>query len=429
LGQFMTKGRFPEENTVLPKMPVPVISIWFPSRQLEELFENARQFMESLANVEIGGYFSVVRDGGASRGSRIVAAVRARFDAMWIIKWQVACVEPTVTQTFKLFFKGTDIPIAGDASYANVPVGIDPQAWPLDIDVEATEREAENNPVYPGGKVKIFGNFCWGGKKERAELYLVPKNQEVPASLEGGTLEDAKNAQKTLIEAGMRGQAIATGDTFAEFEVPDKTKFLSGKAEKMTARLILFDNASKRTSAVTRDKILTLRAREAPLPYLLIGGIAFGGVMLILLLVSVFRGGGRRRGATAAAAPPPRPVGGGPAPMPAPMAPPPPPVGPAPPFASRATLNGAAGIFTVLPGMEMKAGRDGALCQILLTEPRVSGTHATLKLDSGQLFVRDDNSNNGTMLNGQRLPPGTWTPVPHGAVLRFGPVEFGVTLE
>ncbi|NUO51591.1 MAG: FHA domain-containing protein [Polyangiaceae bacterium] len=434
LSQFMTKGRFPEDNTVQPKMPVPVISIWFPSSQLEELFENARQFMESLPNTEIGGLFFIVREGGAARGARIVNAIRARFDAMWIVKWQVSCVEPTVTQTFKLFFKNTDLPINGDASYANVPVGIDPQAWPLDIDREATERAAKENPIYPGGTVKIYGNFCWGGKKERAELYMVPKNQEVPETLEGGTLEDAKNAQKTLIEAGMRGNAISSSDSFVEFEVPDKPKFLAGKADKMTARLIVFDNGSKRTSAVTRDQILTLRAIEKPLPYLLVGGIAFGGVVLILLLVSIFRGGGKRRGSAPAAAPPPRPGGGGgpPAPMPmaAPAPPPPPmPATPAPQFAQRATLSGSAGIFTVLPWMEMKAGRDGALCQILLNEPRVSGTHATMKIDNGQLWARDDNSNNGTQVNGQRLPPGVWSPVPHGAILKFGPVEFSVTLE
>jgi pSer/pThr/pTyr-binding forkhead associated (FHA) protein len=96
---------------------------------------------------------------------------------------------------------------------------------------------------------------------------------------------------------------------------------------------------------------------------------------------------------------------------------------------SRATLSGAAGIFTVNPGIEMRAGRDGGACQILLTEPRVSGTHATVKLEAGQLLVRDENSNNGTYINGQRLPGSAWTPVPAGAVLRFGPVEFSVRLE
>jgi pSer/pThr/pTyr-binding forkhead associated (FHA) protein len=102
---------------------------------------------------------------------------------------------------------------------------------------------------------------------------------------------------------------------------------------------------------------------------------------------------------------------------------------PGPSFVQRATLSGPSGIFTVLPGVEMKAGRDGALCQILLSEPRVSGTHASMKIESGQLYVRDDNSNNGTTLNGTRLNPGVWTMIPNGSSLKFGPIEFSVSLE
>lgn len=428
LKQYLNNGRFPEDNQSLPKAPVPVISIWFPSKQMDEFAVASRQFMQELANPEIGGFFSVVRDGQADHGSRIASAVRARFDKMWLVKWQVACIQPTVTQTFKLNFVHTDTPIAGDA-FVNVPVGIDPTTWPLDIDTDKTVAYAEKNPVYPGGTVRIYGNFCWGGKKERAELYMVPKNQPVPDSLQGGSLEDARNAQKALIEAGMHGSATTTNDQYVEFDVPNKTKFLSGKDNSnYTARLIVYDNGAKRTSAVTKDKILTLKASEAPPPYFLIGGIAFGGVVLILLLVSVFRGGGKRRGSTPAA--PPRPIvagGGMPAPAPAPM--PMAHAAPAPSYVSRATLTGGQGIFTILPNTEMKAGRDGAVCQILLTEPRVSGSHATLKIEGGQLLVRDDNSNNGTLINGQRIPPGVWSTVGQSASLRFGPVEFTVSLE
>jgi pSer/pThr/pTyr-binding forkhead associated (FHA) protein len=92
--------------------------------------------------------------------------------------------------------------------------------------------------------------------------------------------------------------------------------------------------------------------------------------------------------------------------------------------ATSATLQGAAGTFTVLPGQEMRAGRDATQCGILLAEPRVSGVHATLKLEHGQLLVRDENSNNGTLVNGARIAPGIWSPVPSGSILRFGPVEF-----
>jgi hypothetical protein len=431
LSEYMSKGRFPEDNEALPKSPVPVVSVWFPTPAVEEFGSNARDFMENLSNEEIGGNFSIIREGqAAQRAPRIQAAVQKRFDQMHIVKWKVSCVASTLSQSFNLMFRNTQPAIAPDASFQNVPVGIDPTTWPLDIDVEATENWAKKNPIYPGGSVKVFGNFCWGGNAQRAELYMVPKKQSAPASLEGGTVEDAKKAQRTLIEAGMRGKAISAGDSVVEFEIPDTTKFLVGKGEKFTARLIVYDNQARRTSAVTAEKILTLRAQEKPLPYLLIGGATFGGVVLLLLLVTLVRAGGRNRRGGGGGAPPPKPIVAGPAPGPAPA---PMPMAaaplPAPAVVNQATLSGAQGIFTILPGMEMKAGRDGASCQILLTEPRVSGVHASLKLVGGQLYARDDNSNNGTHVGGQRLTPGVWSPVPNGSTLRFGPVEFQVRLE
>jgi pSer/pThr/pTyr-binding forkhead associated (FHA) protein len=92
-------------------------------------------------------------------------------------------------------------------------------------------------------------------------------------------------------------------------------------------------------------------------------------------------------------------------------------------------LSGAAGTYAVSPNLEMNVGRDAAKCHITLTEPRISGVHATLKLDAGQLYVRDENSNNGTFVDGHRLAPGVWTVAPAGTALRFGPVEFGIRIE
>jgi pSer/pThr/pTyr-binding forkhead associated (FHA) protein len=97
--------------------------------------------------------------------------------------------------------------------------------------------------------------------------------------------------------------------------------------------------------------------------------------------------------------------------------------------ANAATLRGNSGQYTIRPGPEVRVGRDPAQCQIFLSEPRVSGVHATLKLEGGQLVVRDETSNNGTWVQGSRLAPGAWTAVPTGALLRFGPIEFGVELE
>jgi hypothetical protein len=218
----------------------------------------------------------------------------------------------------------------------------------------------------------------------------------------------------------------------------------------MTARIVLYDNQARRTSAITADKILTLRAREAPLPYLWIGGGTFALVVLVLLVVSVVRGGGgRRRGGVLRPGMAPAPFGavydGGaakPAVYDGGSALKPPGAaggagyadlgfggGAAPGVPTRGVITGAAGVFTVMAGLEMRVGRDGATCQILLTEPRVSGTHAVLKFEAGQFLVRDESSNNGTYLNGQRLPAGLWTPIAPGAALRFGPVEFAVRLE
>jgi len=112
---------------------------------------------------------------------------------------------------------------------------------------------------------------------------------------------------------------------------------------------------------------------------------------------------------------------------PAPQAPPANPYGGS--VATTAILTGASGVYTILAGQEVRAGRDAAQCVIALNEPRVSGVHASLKLEGGQLYVRDENSNNGTMVNGNRLSPGLWAPVPPGSILRFGPIEFSAAVQ
>src|SRR5262249_6565565 len=88
--------------------------------------------------------------------------------------------------------------------------------------------------------------------------------------------------------------------------------------------------------------------------------------------------------------------------------------------ASAATISSSAVQFTVKPGAEVRVGRDPAQCPVFLSEPRVSGVHATLKFEASQLWVRDETSNNGTVV---------WTAVAAGPSLRFGPMEFNVQLE
>ncbi|MGO9715191.1 MAG: FHA domain-containing protein [Polyangiaceae bacterium] len=324
--QYLDQGRFPADNTSLPKTPLPVISIWFPSvgGYANALYkDNDSQFMQSLANVEIGGYFDIVRGGqGATKAAAIIGLVKQRFNAMWIVKWRLSCLNPTVTQSFNLVFQNTNPVIAPDGSFKDVPIGVDPTVWPLDVDMAKTVAESQANPIYPGGTFRVYGDFCWSGDKTRAEAYFVPAGTAPNANANSADPAVAKQAMQTLIAENMRGSSTDVGDAFAVFNVPNDAKLLDGTGENMVARVVIYDNKASRTSGHDAKSILTLHARAAPFNVLLISGIAGGVVVVGLLLVVLMRGGGgggggkRRRANT----PPPAPVvaGGGPPPYGAP---------------------------------------------------------------------------------------------------------------
>ncbi|WP_394848152.1 FHA domain-containing protein [Pendulispora brunnea] len=579
--QFVTKGRFPEDNTSAPKTPLPVVSIWLPTAGgivNDALRNNDQQFMRELANPEIGGFFDIVREGqGEAKGKAIIGLVKQRFNSMYIVRWRVSCLNPTLEQTFSLQFMGGKTQIKGDASFKDVPVGADPSQWPLDVDVKRTKDEANANPIYPGGTLKVYGTFCWGGESKRAEAYFLPAGTKPDPSFSSTDLAALQRAQKNLINQGLRGPAKDANDSFVEFEVPDEEKFLEGTGDNMIARVLVYDNVAHRASGHDEQSVLTLKAGKKPLNLLLILGIAGGVIVILLLVIVLIRGGGSKGGKKARGGAPPAPVVaggygpqgggygapppqggyggppqggyggppqggggyGGPPPQgggypppggggyPPPGGPPPggggyaappvqaqtpayapPPVaaaapampaapggvvqvrcpscqsmtmatpgqpsvcfscgqplpadlagggggGNAPAFpltgaisakplapppspygsygsgsvATAAVLSGTAGQYTIRAGTEIRVGRDPAQCPVTLTEPRVSGVHSTLKLEGSQLWVRDETSNNGTYVAGSRIEPGTWVPVPAGAQLRFGPVEFTVRLD
>jgi FHA domain-containing protein len=421
LQKYMSNGRFPQDNTALPKTPVPVISIYFPHATYDEFKNNSLDFMQNLANPPIGGFFSVMRKGESKRSDAIVRAVRTRFSTMNIVKWKVSCIAPKITQSFKLVFNNVDPPIVGDTTFEEVPIGIDPTSWPLDVDIAQTTA-AIGDGVYPGGRFKVYGDFCWGGDRNRAEVYFLPAGSTPPADLKTTDLESARRAQKQLIAQGMRGTAIETADAFVEFEAPDSDKIVHGSGARAVARLVVFDNKASRTSGVTADSILELKATTAPFPLMWALGGMFAITVLALLVIVLLRGNGRKR---SPAAPGPAPVGH------APLAPTVHAGGSAAPAgaASQATLQGSAGVFTVARGAEIRAGRDESKCVVLLNDPSVSGVHASLKIEGGQFWVRDERSNNGTFVNDTRLAPGVWTVLRNSAQLRFGPVGFSVRLE
>ncbi len=320
--QFLDAGRFPADNTSLPKTPLPVISLWFPggSGVTNELLRtNDQQFMVSLANPEIGGFYDVIHTGAIpqaeQKGRAVIAAVRKRFDEMYVVKWRLSCLNLSVTQTFNLFFTNTQPAILPDGSFKDVPIGVDPSQWPLDIDVTATQAAANQSPLYPGGSFKVFGDFCWDGDKSRAEAYFVPAGTKPDPNANSADLATARKVMQTLIQQGMHGTATDASETSVTFTVPDDDKVLEGTGENQTAHLVVYDNKAKRSSGHDEKSVLTLKAGKKPINWLLLAGI-FGGVVVIgLLVVTMLRGGGGGRGGKrrGGGAPPPQPVvaGGG----------------------------------------------------------------------------------------------------------------------
>ena len=219
---------------------------------------------------------------------------------------------------------------------------------------------------------------------------------------------------------------VGAGEVHALMGPNGSEKIIHGSGNRAAARLVVFDNKASRTSGVTADSILELKATTAPFPIMWVLGGMFAATVLALLTRVLFRGNGRKlwgAGASPAAA------HQAPAPTPYGRAAPAPQQHAQPASVSQATLQGAAGVFTVTPGPEVRAGRDEGKCVVLLTDPSVSGVHAALKIDSGQFWVRDERSNNGTFIDDGRLSPGTWTVARSGSRLRFGPVTFNIRLE
>ncbi len=314
--EFVTKGRFPDDNTSLPKTPLPLISIWFPvgSGLVNDVMRNNdEQFMQTLANPEIGGFFDIVRENqGEAKGKKIIQLVKSRFNAMYIVHWRLGCLNSTVQQSFDLEFLNTQPVIAGDSSFKDVPIGVDPSQWPLDIDVKRTQEEANNNPLYPGGTFKVFGDFCWGGEKSRAEAYFIPAGTKPDPGANSTDPELAKRVVAHLIEQNMRGAAKDASDTFAVFEVPDDDKILEGSGDTAVARLVVYDNKAHRASGHDEKSVLTLKAKSRPFNLLLIVGAVGFVVVVGLLVIVVMRGGGGSK--TKRGQPPPAPIiaGGGP---------------------------------------------------------------------------------------------------------------------
>lgn len=420
LSEYFTRGRFDDKNTALPKLPIPVISIHIPPKALPEHQQLARSFMQNLANPAIGGFFTILQDGQSDHSGRIVDAVRSRFAQMIIARFRLSCLAPSTTQSFSLLFKKSGV--LGDSTFVDVPIGFDPSEWPLDIDAELTRKTArERGGVFPGGVLRVFGNFCWGTDSSRPEAYFLPPGEALPQDLSESE-SAAAQVQKRLASLDMRAPARQANSSFAEFVVPDVDQIVHGEDERSVVRLVVVDTKLRRTSGLTESSVLTVRGAKRPATWSKYA--IFGGGLLIILLMGGFF---FRRGTKRTSIIPPRdrsPISESPYATPSPVT-----RGPRNPEKRfRAYIEGAAGRFTLLEGSDLRFGRDGSRCAAVVSNSQVSGLHATFRIEGETLLVRDEGSTSGTRVDGELLAPGKWVKVESGGEILLGPELLRATL-
>ncbi len=78
-----------------------------------------------------------------------------------------------------------------------------------------------------------------------------------------------------------------------------------------------------------------------------------------------------------------------------------------------------------LPNLNTYLGADPSLVDIVLSDPHVSGRHASINREVDDLFVTDLGSTNGTMINRVQIPPNVRTQLRANDILTVG----GVSLE
>ena len=74
---------------------------------------------------------------------------------------------------------------------------------------------------------------------------------------------------------------------------------------------------------------------------------------------------------------------------------------------------------------DLTVGRE-TYCDIILDDPKVSRHHGTFHLRDGKIIFVDNNSTNGTMLNGRKI---TEAEIRSGDIIKFGSSEFGLLEE
>jgi Mg-chelatase subunit ChlD len=94
---------------------------------------------------------------------------------------------------------------------------------------------------------------------------------------------------------------------------------------------------------------------------------------------------------------------------------------PGPRGAVLAKLIGTGGVQYIISGRHLSFGSEPQLCDEVLPNDRyISGKHFTVVKETDAFYVVDENSKNGTRVNGQVIPPGQRVPLADGVLITVG---------
>ncbi|MEO7096109.1 MAG: FHA domain-containing protein, partial [Polyangiales bacterium] len=322
LHEKLAKGEGMSEFT---RLPIPVVSLWFPDPKLagglgnfdEVKANNAFEWMSQLATTEVGGYFDIIQQGEVGKGAKIARVIRNRFDNMYYLQAKAACLDSSGEQTFTIGFTDTKSKILPD-KWTKIGVAYNFAKWVLSVDKKKTEEAAKLKPLQPGETFEVYGDFCWGSNQGDAEAFFLTEADapEVKKATSDKTGAKGKALLQSLSAKGQKAETVSVTPLVAKFRVPNTPAlFPDNKGDKFNLNLVVFDNKQKRVSTLDQKGVFAMSAQKAPVNKLLIVGAIGGGVVLILLIAILARSGGggngrskKRRGG----APPPGPMPGQP---------------------------------------------------------------------------------------------------------------------
>jgi hypothetical protein len=159
--------------------------------------------------------------------------VRTRFSSMNVVKWKVSCIAPKITQSFKLVFNNVNPPILGDTTFEDVPIGIDPTTWPLDIDADRRmgaafqdARQLAGRFVAAMGPNDIVNLMFFNDRQVVRDSQWLPTSKQAQASKLIDSIKDTYPSQGrnrallTIIKTAATDAFKALGNVGGSVKVP-----------------------------------------------------------------------------------------------------------------------------------------------------------------------------------------------------------------